>query len=361
MSLEDQGWYKDTMKELLEAEFGGVEQVHRVIDHDEHFEVEAKNDEEKAALIKYIGRIHDIVVNCCAEYFSQYRRHVYVTPKSYLSFISMYKSLYTIKKDEISSKARNVSLWLSKIAKATSDVCAMKKVLLVKLEVGAKEAEIQKQQAKVIEDECGETAKNINAEKAVANEELQAALPFMEQAKKAAASLNKQDIGFVASLPKPHDLIKRIMDGISILLIKPLVRVQNAQIIVNKEPQQFIADSYAEFSLKMMSSATFIPTLLDFSVSKKDQINDDGAARVLHVRRRLQSRVRQEDRGGSGRPLRLGQRHVQLPHRLAHRGAAPCRAADQGGGAFGRDGQAGGGAERVGGGAAQGGRAAKVV
>ena len=147
--------------------------------------------------------------------------------------------------------------------------------MLVKLEVGAKEAEIQKQQAKVIEDECGVTAANINAEKAAANKELQAALPFMEQAKKAAASLNKKDIGFVASLPKPHDLIKRIMDCISILLIKPLVRVQNAQIIVNKEPQQFIADSYSEFSLKMMSSATFIPTLLDFSVSKTDQITEE--------------------------------------------------------------------------------------
>ena len=41
-------------------------------------------------------------------------------------------------------------------------------------EVGVKEAEIQKQQAKVMQDECGETAKKINAEKAekaAANEE----------------------------------------------------------------------------------------------------------------------------------------------------------------------------------------------
>lgn len=139
----------------------------------------------------------------------QYRRHVYVTPKSYLSFINMYKSLYTQKKNEIDRKARNVSLGLSKIAKASADVANMQKVLevqkeelkvaeantadmLVKLEVGAKEAEIQKQQAGVIEDSCAETARVINKEKAEANEELQAALPFMEEAKKAAASLNKK-------------------------------------------------------------------------------------------------------------------------------------------------------------------------
>merc|ERR550532_2555116 len=97
----------------------------------------------------------------------------------------------------------------------------------------------------------------------------------MEQAKKAAASLNKKDIGFVASLPKPHDLIKRIMDCVSILLQKPLVKVEAMQIVVNKEPQPFIRDSYSEFSLKMMSSATFIPTLMNFSQNKKDEINEE--------------------------------------------------------------------------------------
>merc|ERR1712154_32574 len=123
---------------------------------DDGFEVEAKDEDERQALIKYIGRIHDIVVNCCSEYFAKYRRHVYVTPKSYLSFINMYKSLYTTKKNEIDMKARNVSLGLSKIAKASSDVNEMQKVLVVqkeelklaeqttkemlaKLEVGAKE------------------------------------------------------------------------------------------------------------------------------------------------------------------------------------------------------------------------------
>ena len=97
----------------------------------------------------------------------------------------------------------------------------------------------------------------------------------MEQAKKAAASLNKKDIGFVAALPKPHDLIKRIMDCVSILLQKPLVKVEGMDIVVNKEPQKFIKDSYKEYSLKMMSSTSFIPDLMNFSSSKKDEINEE--------------------------------------------------------------------------------------
>merc|ERR1712154_659946 len=107
---------------------------HKFITNDPSFSVESSNDDEKEGLIKYIATIHDIIVNCCDEYFNQYRRRVYVTPKSYLSFISMYKSLYTSKREEIDVKARNVSLGLSKIAKASSDVNNMKKVLFVQKE-----------------------------------------------------------------------------------------------------------------------------------------------------------------------------------------------------------------------------------
>ena len=204
----------------------------------------------------------------------------------------MYKLIYARKKLEIDQKANNVKVGLSKIAKASEDVEKMKEVLavqkedlkiaeantqdmLAKLEVGAKEAEVQKQEASVIEEECLQTKNMIEKEKEEANEELQAALPFMEQAKKAAASLNKNDINFVANLPKPHDLIKRIMDCVLILLQQQLCKVEITQIVVNKEPRPFVKDSYNEYALKTMSNANFIPTLLNFSEKKKDQINEE--------------------------------------------------------------------------------------
>ncbi|ETO28516.1 dynein, axonemal, heavy polypeptide 5, partial [Reticulomyxa filosa] len=249
-------------------------------------------DEEKKSLVVYIARAHDIIVNCCNEYFQQYRRRVYVTPKSYLSFINTYKQVYSNKRKEIDIKARNVKLGLNKIAKASQDVEKMKDVLrvqeeelkvaerntqemLVKLEVGAKEAELQKQEAESIEKDCAATAAMIAQEKEAANQELQAALPFMEEAKKAAQSLNKKDINFVANLPKPHDLIKRIMDCVLILTHQPVVRTEMTQIVVNKEARPFLKDSYAEYSLKMMSSASFIPDLFDFSENRKDMINEE--------------------------------------------------------------------------------------
>jgi len=44
----------------------------------------------KDALIVHMGKVHNMVTEVCQLYFQQMRRYVYVTPKSYLSFIAMY-------------------------------------------------------------------------------------------------------------------------------------------------------------------------------------------------------------------------------------------------------------------------------
>jgi dynein heavy chain len=48
----------------------------------------------KQALIVHMGRVHQMVTEVCGVYYQQMRRHVYVTPKSYLSFIAMYQDVY---------------------------------------------------------------------------------------------------------------------------------------------------------------------------------------------------------------------------------------------------------------------------
>lgn len=53
--------------------------------------------EARGALKLMMGRVHASVTAACKEYFDKFRRHVYVTPKSYLSFIQGYKELYTRK------------------------------------------------------------------------------------------------------------------------------------------------------------------------------------------------------------------------------------------------------------------------
>jgi dynein heavy chain len=57
------------------------------------------------------------------------RRYVYVTPKSYLSFISAYQELYNKKYSAIDLEEQNITKGLDKLDEATSDVDKLKVVL----------------------------------------------------------------------------------------------------------------------------------------------------------------------------------------------------------------------------------------
>jgi dynein heavy chain len=54
------------------------------------------------------------------------RRHVYVTPKSYLSFIDLYKVVYRKKYDGIDVEESNIVSGLSKLKEATEGVEILK-------------------------------------------------------------------------------------------------------------------------------------------------------------------------------------------------------------------------------------------
>ena len=67
----------------------------------------------KDSLKVLMGVTHGNVTAACQEYFSRYRRHVYVTPKSYLSFLEVYQSVYTKKLTETRAMAAAVNSGLA--------------------------------------------------------------------------------------------------------------------------------------------------------------------------------------------------------------------------------------------------------
>lgn len=136
-------------------------------------------------------------------------------------------------------------------------------------------------------------AQVIESERSAANEELQAALPFLRDAEEAAKSINKRDLGIIQRLAQPPDLIRRIMDCVLILNLRPLVKpVAMMQIKTGKNQYQgFVRDSYNAVAKRVMGAVQpcplnlsahqtrscvdaqpgFVKMLLDFSESKKDR------------------------------------------------------------------------------------------
>ena len=104
----------------------------------EGFKMDARS-EVRASLEKHMGRCHDLVTEICHTYFQRMRRHVYVTPKSYLSFIDLYKDVYKTKYEGIDTEEANIVKGLERLAEAAAGVEELK-IDLKKEEVKLKEA-----------------------------------------------------------------------------------------------------------------------------------------------------------------------------------------------------------------------------
>lgn len=84
------------------------------------------NMQVKASMRTLMGGCHASVTSACAEYHKRYRRNVYVTPKSYLSFLDGYRKLYSEKLSETRELASSINSGLHKMSDAKEDVNRMK-------------------------------------------------------------------------------------------------------------------------------------------------------------------------------------------------------------------------------------------
>jgi dynein heavy chain len=254
------------------------------------FPVES-TDEVKASLIEHMGTVHQMTVDTCDEYFNSMRRKVYQTPKSYLSFIQSFKEAYTRKMKEVKEKEERINLGLEKLITGAKDVEAMKIVLAqeqVKLDVATKDTEkmlgslqISSMEAKKegdvvqgIKTKCEADAERIAGEKALCEEDLAKAQPFVDEANNAINSIKPADITVVKKLGKPADIIKLVFDVILILFQKPLKPIKPAQIYVSKLDHDWWEPSW-ESAGKVMADPKFLAKLVEFGAVGKDKMNEE--------------------------------------------------------------------------------------
>uniref|UniRef100_T1J281 AAA+ ATPase domain-containing protein n=1 Tax=Strigamia maritima TaxID=126957 RepID=T1J281_STRMM len=238
--------------------------------------------EVKTELVKIMGCIQDGVADYCVEYFQRFRRSCHVTPKSYLSFVNSYKSVYSQKQDEINVLTERMDTGLAKLQEASLAVVELKVELdtmeqnlavasqtaeEVLLEVCHRAHEAEQIRNKVSEskDRAEELVRQIAIEKGIAEEKLDQARPALEEAEAALNTIKPAHIATVRKLGRPPHLIMRIMDCVLILFSKKMQPVK-------PDPEvEFAKPSWAE-SLKMMSNTNFLQMLQTFP---KDTINDE--------------------------------------------------------------------------------------
>ncbi|TPP64769.1 Dynein heavy chain 5 axonemal [Fasciola gigantica] len=233
-------------------------------------------------LIHTMGIVHDGVAESCVEYFSRYRRQTHVTPKSYLSFLVSYKTVYKQQHSHFASQAQRMDSGLKKLTEAQGNVVELSKELAVKekeLEVANKEAErvletvtVQQRasteirnRVQVVKDKAQAIVDEIDRDRAVAEAKLEAAKPALQEAADALNTIKPADIATVRRLGKPPNLIMRIMDCVLILFQRHVDSYQPDM------ERQCPRPSWSE-SLKFMTNTGFLTMLMTFP---KDLINGE--------------------------------------------------------------------------------------
>mmetsp|Transcript_3629 Transcript_3629/g.6367 ORF Transcript_3629/g.6367 Transcript_3629/m.6367 type:complete len:3156 (-) Transcript_3629:97-9564(-) len=250
------------------------------------------SDDDRNRLYALTGSFQALTRDLCESYYTRMRKHVYVTPKSFLCLIDFYKALYQVKYEDINVQERSVNVGLMKLKEASEFVEKLKielkeqdvvlraeekkttalleKVMGEKAKADKKAEQVNGQKAA-----CMATADAINEEKAAAQIELNKALPFLHDAESACNSITKKDITEIKSNKNPLDIIKLTFDGLMLVQNKPVVPVKPDDKVINKIQATFLADSYEEYSKKDLMDMNFLNNLLDFAANEKDNINDE--------------------------------------------------------------------------------------
>ncbi|XP_029959357.1 dynein heavy chain 8, axonemal-like [Salarias fasciatus] len=239
--------------------------------------------EVKSAVVTTMGTYHDKVADVCEQYFERFRRRTHVTPKSFLSFINCYKTVYAEKHESINTLAERMNVGLFKLVEANESVAKLSEELVVKekelavasakadevvaeVTVSAEAATVVKNEVEKVKDKAQKIVEGIERERAIAEEKLEAARPALEEAEAALNTIKPSDIATVRRLAKPPKLIMTIMDCVLILFKK------KTDCTVSQDAK--MSPSWPQ-ALKLMSAPGFLLSLQNF---QKDTITDEVVA-----------------------------------------------------------------------------------
>ncbi|CAK9087235.1 unnamed protein product [Durusdinium trenchii] len=249
-------------------------------------------EENRNRLYELMASFQNRISDVSKVYLSRMRKHVYVTPKSFLCFIEYYKKLYASKYEDVNVQEKSVNIGLRKLEEAAKSVLDMQddierqeKVLkmetdkvtaLVKKVHGEKQnAEEKAEEVGSIAKTCEDNAMAIDADRQEANRELQEALPYLHEANAACQSIKDKDIVELKGNKAPVDIVKLTFDGLLLLMGHKVTEVKVEDKLINKVSGTFIKDSFDEHAKAVLNDMNFLRNLKRFAENDRDTINDE--------------------------------------------------------------------------------------
>ena len=193
-------------------------------------------EEHRTNIVQHMVIVHQSMMTQMDRFLIELRRHMYVTPKNFLDYISNYRSGMKAARHDNARQTRRLSGGLAKLVEAAEAVAVMsgelkkKKVIvdaatidcqkmIKEIQEKTKVADEQKIVALAKEEELTEMAGIIEVESAKAQEQLGEALPALEMAAEALKNLNKADIGEVKQFTTPPEKVQSVV--MCVMILKP--------------------------------------------------------------------------------------------------------------------------------------------
>jgi energy-coupling factor transporter ATP-binding protein EcfA2 len=161
------------------------------------------------------------IVELVAEYLRELKRNNYVTPTSYLELLASFKALLDVKRSEVAAAKSRYDVGLQKLSETAASVAGMQQelqalqpqlvvarkdadALMIKIDADSKEAAKVKEVVSKDKAAAEVVAANASAIKADCEAGLAEALPALDAAVKALATLKKADIDEVKGMKVPQ-------------------------------------------------------------------------------------------------------------------------------------------------------------
>ena len=192
-----------------------------------------------SALVDASVMVHASVANTAKQFLSSMRRHVYITPKTFLDSIALYLQLLKERSDQIEGKRNRLQTGIDKL-ESTNKMVEKMQVQLKDMQPKLAEKAVETQA--LLEQVAKETkgaeiiANRVSADEAVvkkqqeetaivqadAQQDLDRALPALEKAIKALNALEKKDITEMRAYKTPPEAVQKVMEAVCVLLgVKP--------------------------------------------------------------------------------------------------------------------------------------------